>query len=267
MFGHNNILAFIFSILPALIYGFIVFIHSPKKTIQLNKLWIYTIIGFLSITFFNFFTFIFPEFQVPLFREFIGFSYINGELISFFKNTMLSVLFLAIIQVALLEEFSKWMTFKCGDLIRGRNTLRDHPYAIMFYTTMVAAGFASIENTEYAVRALSGGFGPDADVSQVLFVRSISTVIMHMICGIVMGYYIALGAKSHKLDRVKYNFIGLVSATILHGLYDFTLMYGPLSETTAHWPSAIIVVGGLVLAYFMATDLKYRKIYKKKTKK
>lgn len=273
MFSNNNILAFLFSVLPALIYGFFIFAHAPKKSIHLSKLWIYTIIGFLSITFFHFFTFIFPDFQKPLFREFLGVAFLDNKIVNIFMDTPLSVFFFAFIQVALLEELCKWAAFKSGDLIRGKNTLRDHPYAIMFYTAMVAAGFAAIENTDYAIRTIRGSFGPDVNVMYVLSIRSITSVIMHMVCGIIMGYYIALGAKSLKSDRIKFNIIGLVSAMILHGIYDFCIMYEPLSEKTLsigeltiHWPSMIIVLAGLTLAYFMATDLIYRKIKRPKFK-
>lgn len=272
MFSNNHILAFIFSILPALIYGYIIFRHSPKNSIQLNKLWVYTIIGFLSITFFNFFSFIFPDFQKPLFRDLIGTIFTpSGEIIDVYLETVFTILFLAFVQVSLLEEISKWAAFKSGDLIRGRNALRDHPYAIMFYTAMVAAGFASIENTEYAIRAIRGVYGEDVSVIDVLTVRSFSSVVMHMTCGIIMGYYIALGAKSKRADRIKFNIVGIFSAVVLHGAYDFVLMYGPISEKrfalgsiTIHWPSMILVIIGLALSYFMAVDLKYRKIRKNK---
>lgn len=267
MFGHNNILPFLFAVLPALVYGYIIFKHSPKNSIHLNKLWIYTIIGFLSITFISFFTFIFPNFQKPLFQEFLGSTNIDGELVSFFKKTTLTFVFLSFVQIAALEEFSKWVSFKCGDLFRGRNSLRDHPYAIMFYTTMVAAGFAALENTEYAIKTINGGFGENLNVFEVLLVRTFSSVLMHMICGAIMGYYIALRAKSEKMYRIRYNLIGVFSAAVLHGFYDFTLLDSDtnilifnLGGLSFHWPSSIIVVAGLVITYFMATDLKYRKI-------
>jgi RsiW-degrading membrane proteinase PrsW (M82 family) len=274
MFGHNNILPFIFAVLPALIYGYTIFKHSPTNSIHLNKLWIYTIIGFLSITFINFFTFIFPDFQKPLFQEFIGSATVDGELIFFFKKTSLTFLFFAFFQIAMLEEFSKWISFKCGDLFRGRNSLRDHPYAIMFYTTMVAAGFAALENTQYAAKTINGGFGENLSVFEVLFVRTFSSVVMHMICGAIMGYYIALGAKSEKMYRIRYNLIGVFSAAVLHGFYDFTILDSNMSSLTFslgdlsfHWPSTIIVMAGLVITYFMATDLKYRKIKRRIFKK
>lgn len=273
MFSNNNILAFLLSVLPALAYGFFIFAHAPKKSIHLSKLWIYTIIGFLSITFFHFFIFIFPDFQKPLFREFLGVAFLDNKLINIFVDTPLSVFFFAFVQVALLEELCKWTAFKSGDLIRGKNALRDHPYAIMFYTAMVAAGFAVIENTDYAIRAMKGGFGSDISMVYVLSIRNITSVIIHMICGIIMGYYIALGAKSLKADRIRFNIIGIVSAMILHGIYDFCLMYKPLSEQilniggfSVHWPSVVILLAGLTLAYFMANDLIYRKIKRSKIK-
>ena len=267
MFEHNNILPFVCAVLPALIYGYAIFKHSPVNSIHLNKLWIYTIIGFLSITFINFFTFIFPNFQKFLFEDFLGSTTIDGKLTMFFRKTSLTFLFFAFFQVAVLEEFSKWVSFKCGDLFRGRNSLKDHPYAIMFYTTMVGAGFAAFENTEYATKTLRGFFGDNISVFDVLFVRTFSSVLMHMVCGAIMGYYIALGAKSERMYRIRYNLIGLFSAVVLHGSYDFTLLDTHMSylvfyigDLSFHWPSTIIVITGLVITYFMATDLKYRKI-------
>jgi RsiW-degrading membrane proteinase PrsW (M82 family) len=271
MLSDNNILAFIFSVLPALIYGYIIYIHAPKNSIKLKKLWIYTIIGFLSITFFTFFTFMFPNFQDPLFREFLGIFYRNGKFDMIYEDTFFTVLFFAFIQVALLEEFCKWITFKTGGLIRGRNVLRDNPYAIMFYMTMIAAGFASFENVQYAIKAINGRFGVDMTVNGLLLVRSLSSVVLHMVCGVILGYYVAVGAKSKLSDRIKLNIFGILLATFTHGLYDFLLMYEPTSVLTInvfsldlHWPSMIIIVVGVAVAYFLAKDLKNKKISRKK---
>jgi len=144
----------------------------------------------------------------------------------------------------------------------------------MFYTIMVGAGFAAFENTEYAIKTINGRFGENLDVFEVLFVRTFSSVLMHMICGAIMGYYIALGAKSEKMYRIRYNLIGVFSAAVLHGFYDFTILDSnmhtlvlDLGILSFHWPSTIIVIGGLVITYFMATDLKYRKIKRRVFKK
>lgn len=271
MLSNTNILALIFSILPALIYGYIIFIHAPTKTIKINKLIVYTLIGFLSITFLRLFQFAFPSFQEPLFREIIGMLFtINGyEFV--FIDTIMTVFFFAFVQVALVEELCKWLSFKAGNIIRGRSILRDHPYAIMFYLTMAAAGFASIENISYASNAIKGVYGADTTVVDVLLIRSMSTVIVHMVCGLIMGYFISIATKLKGWHRLKFWSFGILFATIFHGIYDFFLMYDPISTLRVNiggypinWLSLILVVGGLVVSYFLARDIRKRKIKRKK---
>ena len=85
----------------------------------------------------------------------------------------------------------------------------------MFYVMCVSAGFAVVENMVYAWR-----FGPD-----VLWVRAASAIILHMLAGLIMGYFIALGVYIKK-RRYLYRILGLMSAIFIHGLYDFNIMIG-----------------------------------------
>jgi RsiW-degrading membrane proteinase PrsW (M82 family) len=202
----------------------------------------------------------------------IGLNEINGILEPVTRPTIFAIFIHAFLQVALLEETTKLIAFKTGDYIRGKiRDLKDKPFAVMFYAGMISVGFALIENISYAGRALWGdlsytGVSPE----DVLIRRSMSAVILHMLAGMFMGYFIALGRMfSSNIKKAFYTFLGLISATFIHGAYDFLLMipnnssdFLILSETFIfHIPTTIIILIGTMTAYIMGSHLlrlKYR---------
>jgi RsiW-degrading membrane proteinase PrsW (M82 family) len=77
---------------------------------------------------------------------------------------------------------------------------------------MVSMGFATVENILYVYE---GGLS-------TAWLRMFTAVPMHAVFAIVMGYYLGIqkyfGTKGSAI-------MGLLYATLLHGLYDFVLMY------------------------------------------
>ena len=104
----------------------------------------------------------------------------------------------------------------------------------------VSCGFAVSENILYA--QIYGG--------EVLFIRSISSVIVHMITGLLMGYFFAL--KNIKNNSL-YSILGIGIASIFHGIYDFNIfMYG----NSAMLYSYIIIIIGMAITYKMSKKFK-----------
>lgn len=238
MFEYNNILAFIFTFLPALIYSIIVYANTPPFTIKWKIASLFFLMGILSVTVVTTVHFIFPLWDYfPLDAS----------------NMMLSLFFSAIVKVGLLEEGSKFLMFRTTEYYRNKK-YTDHPSAIMFYAMSVSCGFAVMENIMYA-RSLGG---------EVLLIRSFTSVIVHMICGLMMGYFVALGnLKSISypktiLNRIKaLSFVvaGVFTSTFYHGLFDFSIDSGLANGENPILISIVIILVGLALTFMMSSHL------------
>jgi RsiW-degrading membrane proteinase PrsW (M82 family) len=212
------LLIILFSFLPALIYASIIYFTVPYKTIDFRIGLNYLVGGFLSVGLLIYFFSVFP-------------SWVN--LTDFFfdpkKYPLHYLHFRNFIQIGLIEESFKLLTFFIVEEYRNtRKVGSDHPLATMFYVGMVSLGFAVIENVQYASNSITP--------LDTLFWRSVTAVIGHMVFGLFMGYWISLGRLKPRLknrslidiivlkrDKLKRRFfvvVGLLAATVLHGLYD-----------------------------------------------
>ncbi len=261
MFNDNNLILFLLCIIPVVFYSFFIFYNSPSFSIRLKASFTYLYTGLLSVTLLQFIHFIFPHLHDMFFQM----DMVPGQGIDALQPTVGSLVLFAFIQVALFEEVSKWLAFKFSNYMRGRRRKNlDHPYATMFYSSLVAAAFSIVENIQYAQRAMSGEFGI-IEPSDVLTIRAVTSVIVHMACGLFMGYYIGLAKSSGKAKKYIYNFIGIIYATVIHGIYDFNLMRKNTPEdffyifnTEIHIPSVVIICFSLISCYLMSCQLKLR---------
>ena len=134
-----------------------------------------------------------------------------------------------------------------------------HPFRYMFYFALVGLGFAVIENMTY-VRMYG---------EEVLYIRTITSTIMHMIFGMIFGYWIGLskiykskfenrsvfGVITNKHKKLKvfiYTLIGFLSALTYHGMYNYNLV---TSEESSKIISMIIIVLGLLSCKLLANNL------------
>src|SRR5690606_29054899 len=103
------------------------------------------------------------------------------------------------VQVAAMEEFSKLVIFLIIEKYRRKSgNVKDHPLATMFYMTMVSLGFAVIENIHYGSMYGEG----------ILYWRAITAVIAHMVFGLFMGYWIAMGRMGTRFyDRSLFDIV------------------------------------------------------------
>lgn len=264
MFSDSNIILFLLCLIPVILYSIIIFSNSPSFSIRLKTSFTYLYTGLLSVTLLQFIFFIFPHIHDTFFRINIEtFDSFNGHF-EIYQPTLASLLFFAFIQVALMEETSKWIAFKCTDYMRGKRRKNlDHPYAIMFYSMLISAAFSIVENIQYAQRAIYGEFG-HITAESLLVTRAISSVIIHMACGLFMGYYIARGKGASFSRRLLFNLIGIFAATFIHGIYDMNWMkpgtendyYEIFKGFTIHISSAIIIGFSLAIAFIMSWHLK-----------
>ena len=128
--------------------------------------------------------------------------------VSFSRATVFSTFIDAMLGVALIEEFSKYIFVRYQAY---RDADLNEPFDGIVYGVMVAMGFATLENILYVAQ---GGI-------EVAVVRMFTAVPLHATCGIVMGYFIGKARFDGK--RKYFTLIGLLLATVIHGFYDFFL--------------------------------------------
>ena len=219
-------------LLPPLFYVLLIYFTAPYKTITLKKSLLYFIGGILSISFVEMF-----------------YAFISVETTSIFKECFFNI--------APREEISKLCAF--GLISTIINNKDRHPVATMYYMGIVGLGFAMLENLHYVFR-----FGSD-----VLYTRTFTSTIAHLIFTLFMGYWIGLSQvdlrkygnrsifgvlmyKHKKIRKIIYILIGLISAISFHGLWNFNLTQ--MSPSTVPF-MILMIIFGLVTSKFATTDL------------
>lgn len=237
----------LFSLIPALIYGWVVYITIPIKTISVMDIWRFFMAGIFSIIIMNLIHSIGLD-SPNLFVELTGSGYKTYEYQHYFF----------FISVAFFEELSKMSAFFIFFWLMTKVIKEKlHPIAIMFYCGVVGLGFAVVENVSHA----SGSVAPFVTLAW----RSVAPVLMHMICGFFMGYWISLGHvgprmynrsyfdilvnTNDKLRKRIYTFIGIFSATILHGVYDLHLMLNGNGAITGNYMLIILSLLGVLYCF------------------
>ena len=123
------------------------------------------------------------------------------------------------IGVALVEEILKYLVVKTNVL---NNAEFDEPLDVMLYMIIAALGFAALENIliflSSEVYILE--FGNTLILASFRF---ISATFLHALSSGMLGYFIALSFFETK-KRSVFLITGFTMATILHGLYNFSIM-------------------------------------------
>lgn len=198
------ILYIIFGILPSLVwlsYYLKKDLHpEPKATIIKIFLW-----GALI--------------TIPVFFIQIGLS----ELLD---KTNLSPLIASIIHwfliIAFIEEFFKFLVVKLKAI---NSPDLDEPIDIVLYMIIVALGFAAVENILYLFAPV-GEASFEAIINRAIlitFIRFVGATFLHTLCSAVIGYSLAISCKDEKNKTLEIAF-GVIVATLLHGLYNFSII-------------------------------------------
>lgn len=194
------LILFVLSALPVVLLA--TFIYMKDKNKEPSRLLLKLFLGgFLSVIITLVLSLILEIF-VPIFRLDIE------------KLNLIELVFYTFINVALVEEFAKWIityNFSYND-----NNL-DEVYDMIVYSVFVALGFAFVENVLYV---FEGGIGTG-------ILRALLAVPGHACDGAIMGYYLGLAKlseinKNNKLKK-KNMLFSILIPTIMHGIYDYCL--------------------------------------------
>lgn len=136
------------------------------------------------------------------------------------------------------EEFAKWLIFYW--LIRKAADF-DQYYDGILYAIFISMGFALVENIMFV---MAGGMS-------TAIVRAILSVPAHMLFAIPMGYYLSLVKFKQGQDVTKYLALSLLVPMLLHGTYDFILIYFDAKAEINPLLAGLLVIGFIVFDIYM----------------
>lgn len=114
---------------------------------------------------------------------------------------------------ALIEEVTKLSIFY---FFISDNRHFDDLYDGLVYMTLIALSFAGLENIMYAFSE-----NTISESISLALMRDITTVPLHVVCGIVIGHFMALGGFSKKSDKKILNYtLALFLPAFIHGLFN-----------------------------------------------
>ncbi len=186
-------------------------------------------------------------------------GFITIELVLFFSKYTSSFLIdkgtlFYVFGQAGVEEFSKLIIFM---ILVYFSRKYDDIYDGIVYMCFIALSFAAIENTMYAFNE-----NTFVDSISLALVRDITTIPVHVICGVLMGYFLSLSkfAKS-KIIKISNIFLGLGIAFLTHGSYNYFL--GKLPTTTRSLLAYIVFIIIPIFFFVLMLFIFSKKIIKK----
>lgn len=158
--------------------------------------------------------------------------------------------------IAFSEEFFKYLVVR----IKVVNSPHlDEPLDIMLYMVVAALGFAAVENILYLFAPV-GQMSFNQIIGRTLvvdLVRFVGATFLHTLCSAVIGYSLAISFCQAKRKYISVA-LGLLMATVLHGLYNFSIM-----TLDGYIRYAIPVITILTLAFLVL--LGFKKLKKMKS--
>lgn len=186
-FFYERLVILFFSFVPALmLVGFV--LRSDKKSKEPSKnILICLLSGILTISLAQFF----ERLVMPYFQ--------NNVILTFIWATI--------------EELSKISIFY---LFLYDNKYYDDIYDGVVYMALIALSFAGLENIMYAFSESTV-----QDSISLAIMRDFTTIPLHVICGIVIGYFLSLGNFSKVKDKKLKNFaFAIIIPSLIHGTYN-----------------------------------------------
>lgn len=136
---------------------------------------------------------------------------INSGLFSYNTSSVIKILILALV-----EEYSKLLVLY---LFISKNSNFDDIYDGFVYSSLIALSFAAIETLMYVFSEFDF-----SSMISLAILRGITAVPLHLICGIVMGYYIGIQKFSWGTSRRIFNLsMSLFIPALIHFSYNYLL--------------------------------------------
>lgn len=237
----NNLFNILFilgiSLIPSIIMLGIILYSDRKSKEPISLILLCTISGFFTIT-------------LSLFIQ----NYILNTLNLVHTEQLISIQSgLRIFVLSSIEEYCKLFILY---FFFSRLKSFDDIYDGFVYSAIIALSFAAIETVMYVFKEVTM-----IDQSALALTRTFTAIPLHLVCGIVMGYYIALEKFSKKK---KYKILELIKSItlpiIIHSIYNIILTFVPV-YTTNTTIIQIFIISYIVSIYIIGI------LYIKKNKK
>ena len=189
---YERLLVLIFSLVPTLLLVAFVLYTDRKSKEPVKNVVLCLLSGILTISVAGYF----ENLVMPYFSN----------------NTILTFI------CAFIEELSKIAIFF---LFIFDNKHYDDIYDGIVYMMLIALSFAGLENIMYAFSESTIN-----DSISLALMRDFTTVPLHVICGIVIGYFMSLGSFSKSKDKKIINFsLAIVVPSLIHGSFNFLMNF------------------------------------------
>ena len=142
------------------------------------------------------------------------------------ETNSLGLLAYALLAIGPIEEFSKLIFFV---LIILRFDEFDEPLDGIIYASFIALGYAAVENWQYL----------DYLTPLEAAARGFASPVVHIVFASIWGHWIGQAYLARR-PVLPAAMLGLAVATILHGLYDFTVLQQPYSALPC---AALLIIG------------------------
>ena len=187
---YERLLVLFFSLMPSILLVFIVLYTDRKSKEPKKNIILCLLSGILTTSLAGYF----ENLIAPYFSS----------------NTLLTYIW------ATIEELSKMAIFF---LFIFDNKYYDDIYDGLVYMSLIALSFAGVENVMYAFSesTVSSSIG-------LSLMRDLTTIPLHVICGIIIGFFLSLGTFSKVKSKKYSNFLlaALVS-TLIHGTFNLLM--------------------------------------------
>ncbi len=168
---------------------------------------------------------------VSLFLQHMFNTYFGWHLIDSNSYRTVNLIFVII------EEFVK---FVCAYVIFFRTRLFDEPIDAFLYLMTAAIGFAAMENTLYLIHPLIHGQTLDLIINTNI--RFIGANILHVASSGVLALFIGYSFCKKPFVREASIWFGLITATLLHWLFNIFLLHSVNSIIFVFLATWIVIV-------------------------
>lgn len=161
--------------------------------------------------------------------------------------------------IALVEECSKYLIIREKVI---NNPEFDEPVDTILYMIIIALGFAALEN----ILVLFSGKEPFlfGEAIAITSFRFIGATFLHALCSGTLGYFLALSFFEPK-KRLKLIIKGVIIATLLHGLFNISIIgieEGLTSQNSLLLNSSVISLVIILSGLAFFVSFGFRKLKK-----
>ena len=185
-----------------------------------------------------------PLLLVCIFSGFftISLSMILGKIVlpslNIFKDTIFSLESFNVLKIgilALIEEYAKLIVLY---VFMAHNKKFDDIYDGFVYSSLIALSFACMETVLYVFNESTY-----QDMTSLAVLRNVSTIPLHLVCGIVMGYYVAIERFSKtKVYKIRKILKAILIPASIHTVYNCFFSLSMINLKTKPYAVLIIVL-------------------------